>query len=127
MPDKKSKKKAIDKVDSQESEFEKNYTDKTFWNKLQKYAKAAGSEVIEKALQLYYAAQEPETPAWAKATIYGALGYFITPLDAITDLTPAVGYADDLCVLALAIGTVLTYINDDVRKKAASKLDEWFG
>ena len=110
-----------------DNEFEENYSEDNFWKKLSKYAKAAGYDVIEKALQLYYASQEPGTPAWARATIYGALGYFITPLDAIADLTPAVGYADDLGVLALAITTVIVYINDDVKEKAAKKLKEWFG
>ncbi|RLA56495.1 MAG: hypothetical protein DRQ65_03020, partial [Gammaproteobacteria bacterium] len=54
-------------------------------------------------------------------------GYFIVPLDAIADLTPAVGYADDLGVLALAIAAVATYINDDVRKKTAARIKAWFG
>ena len=62
-----------------------------------------------------------------KATIAGALGYFIVPLDAIADITPAVGYADDLGVLALAIAAVAAYINDDVRRKTADKLEAWFG
>ncbi len=70
---------------------------------------------------------EENTPAWAKATIIGSLGYFIAPLDAIVDLTPVVGYADDLGVLALALATVATYINDEVRDKAALKMQDWFG
>ena len=49
------------------------------------------------------------------------------PLDAITDITPAVGYADDLGVLALAIAAVAAYINDDVREKAKQRMQEWFG
>ena len=110
-----------------DNEFEENYSEESFWDKIAKYAKAAGYEVVERALQLYYAAQQPGTPAWAKATIYGALGYFITPLDAISDLVPTVGYADDLGVLVLALGTVAMYINDDVREKAEKKLKQWFG
>ena len=82
---------------------------------------------MEKALLLYYAMQEEKAPAWAKATIAAALGYFIVPLDAIADLTPAVGYADDLGVLALAVAAVATYINEDVRKKTAEKMHDWFG
>ena len=109
------------------NEFEEAFSDKGFWSKLKHYAKSAGVEVVEKALLLYYAAQEEKAPAWAKATIAGALGYFIVPLDAIADLTPAVGYADDLGVLALAIAAVATYINDDVRKKTATKIKHWFG
>jgi uncharacterized membrane protein YkvA (DUF1232 family) len=56
-----------------------------------------------------------------------SLGYFIMPLDAIADLTPAVGYADDLGVLVLALAAVATYINDNVRQKTALKMQDWFG
>ena len=83
--------------------------------------------MVEKALLLFYAAQEEKAPAWAKATIAAALGYFIVPLDAVADLTPAVGYADDLGVLVLAIAAVSRYINEDVRNKTASKMRAWFG
>ena len=109
------------------NKYEDAYSDRGFWDKLKKYALLAGREVVEKALLLYYAMQEEKAPAWAKATIAGALGYFIVPLDAIADLTPAVGYADDLGVLALAVAAVATYINDDVRRKAAEKMRDWFG
>jgi uncharacterized membrane protein YkvA (DUF1232 family) len=112
---------------TEHNEFEDAYSEQGFWSKLGRYARTAGREVVEKALLLYYAAQEEKAPAWAKATIAGALGYFIVPLDAIADLTPAVGYADDLGVLALAIAAVATYINDDVRKKTAEKMRGWFG
>lgn len=107
--------------------FEKNYSETTFWNKVLKFAKSAGSDVVEKALQLYYAAQNPKTPVWAKGVIYGALGYFISPIDGIPDLTPVLGYTDDLGVLAAAIVTVSVYINDEVRAQAADKLKQWFG
>lgn len=103
------------------------YSDESFWQKLTGYAKSAGREVVEKALLLYYAGQEEDAPAWAKATIIGSLGYFITPLDAIVDLTPVVGYADDLGVLVLALAAVATYVNDNVREKTAQKMQIWFG
>lgn len=107
--------------------YEKEFSDDGFWGKLTQYAKTAGAEVIEKALWLYYAAQNPQTPAWAKTTIYGALGYFIFPIDAIADIMPFVGYADDLGVLALAVVTVSMYITEDVKEKAQTKLNSWFG
>jgi uncharacterized membrane protein YkvA (DUF1232 family) len=107
--------------------FEAAYSDKGFWNKLKHHARNASREVVERALLLYYAAQEENAPAWAKGTIAAALGYFIVPLDAITDLAPAVGYADDLGVLVLAIAAVAAYINDEVRAKAAQKMHDWFG
>lgn len=109
------------------NEYEQAYSEEGFRRKLARYAKAAGREVVEKSLLLYYAAQEENAPRWAKATIAGALGYFIVPLDAIADLTPAVGYADDLGVLVLAVAAVAAYINDDVRRKAAGRMASWFG
>lgn len=112
---------------SEIEDYEQAYTEANFWQKLKRFAQAAGKEVVEKALLLYYAGQEEDAPAWAKATIVASLGYFIAPLDAIVDLTPAIGYADDLGVLALALAAVATYINDDVRDKAALKITQWFG
>jgi len=104
-----------------------HYSEDSFWEKLKNFAVKAGGEVVEKALQLYYAAQEPETPAWAKTAIYGALGYFILPLDVIPDVMPGIGFTDDLGILAAAIGAVSMYINDDVKKKAEQKMQDWFG
>ena len=110
-----------------EPDYTDAYSEKSFWEKLSQYAKKAGYEVVEKALLLFYALQEERTPTWAKATIVGALGYFIAPLDAVIDLTPGIGYTDDLGVLALAVTVVAAYINDTVRNKTAVKMERWFG
>lgn len=103
-----------------------DFSEEGFWGKIKKYAKKAGREVIEKALWLYYAAQDPGTPLWAKTTIYGALAYFISPIDAIPDIIPVVGYTDDLSVLVGAIAAVSIYITTEVKDKAAKKLSDWF-
>lgn len=113
-------------MDANESVFTKEYTEDGLWGKIKNFAKVAGIEVIEKVLQLYYALQSPETPIWAKSVIIGALGYFISPLDAIPDIVPVFGYSDDLGVLAAAVTTVATYITDDIKAKAKAKLAEWF-
>jgi uncharacterized membrane protein YkvA (DUF1232 family) len=70
---------------------------------------------------------EKGTPAWAKGVIYGALGYFLLPFDAIPDIAPVVGFTDDLGALAAAIATVAVYINDNVKSKAADRIETWFG
>jgi len=106
--------------------FEKEYSDKSFWETLLHYAKLAGRDVVERALQLYYTAQSPNVPTWARAVIYGALGYFITPIDAIPDLTPIVGYTDDLGVLVAALAAVMAYVTPEVMERAAQKAREWF-
>ena len=106
---------------------EQHYSETNFWDKLKHYALAAGKELVEKALWLYYAAQNPSTPTWAKSVMYGALGYFILPLDAIPDITPLIGYSDDLGVLAAALAAVSMYITDEVKQQAQQKLAAWFG
>ncbi|WP_299798409.1 YkvA family protein [uncultured Shewanella sp.] len=103
-----------------------DYSDHEFWLKVKQFAKKAGREVIDNALCLYYAAQRPDTPKWAKTVIFGALAYFIAPLDAIPDLTPFVGFTDDLGALAAALAMVSIYVDDDVEKQAADKSAAWF-
>lgn len=107
--------------------FSQSYTEASFREKLARHARAAGEEIVERALQLHYALRKPETPAWAKASIYGALGYFIVPLDAVPDIIPGAGYVDDLGVLAFALATVARHIDDGVRARARAKLRDWFG
>ncbi|MED1875746.1 YkvA family protein [Brevibacillus borstelensis] len=107
--------------------YTKVYTEESFWDKVKKFAKKAGGKVVYVALLLYYALQNPKTPAWAKTVILGALGYFITPLDVVPDITPVVGYGDDLTTLIGALLMVAVYIDDDVKGKACGKLTDWFG
>lgn len=93
---------------------ETEYTEQGFWEKLNTTAKKAGSDVVEKALQLYYAADAPTTPTWAKGVIFGALAYLIAPLDGIPDPIPFAGFSDDLGVLIVAISTVAFHITPEV-------------
>ncbi|NYT37933.1 DUF1232 domain-containing protein [Allopusillimonas soli] len=103
------------------------FTPSRFWRKLGPRAAGIGRATLEKALYLYYAAQSPRTPKWARRVMYGALGYFILPLDALPDLAPIVGYTDDLSVMAAALVTVAFYITPEVKAQAHEKLDKWFG
>ena len=102
------------------------YNENSFWNKIKTVFKSAGREVIEKALWLYYAAQDPKVPLAAKTTIYTALAYVILPVDLIPDFLP-MGYTDDLGVLIAAVSTVSLYITEDVKQKANDTLRQWFG
>ncbi len=98
-----------------------------FWRKLARSARVAGREVVEKALWLYYAAQQPNVPRWAKLTIWGALAYFVLPVDAVPDVLPAVGFVDDLGVLTAALATVAAYVDEDVKEQSRQRLCAWFG
>ena len=107
--------------------YAEQYNPDSFWNKVKLCALKAGHEVLEKALVMYSCMGDPETPGWAKAKIAGALGYFISPVDAIPDITPAVGFADDLGVLTLAFASVVLHIKNTHRQEAKEKMRDWFG
>ncbi len=108
------------------AKYQDNYSDNDFWDKVKEYAKSAGESVLELALKLYYAAKDEDTPIWAKTTIYGALGYFILPVDLIPDVLPGVGFTDDLSILSAAVITVAVYIKDEHIKEAKDTLKKWF-
>lgn len=103
------------------------YSESSFFDKVISVAQKAGINVIYAGLLLFYTLQKPLTPGWAKTTIIGALTYFISPLDAIPDIAPVIGYTDDLGALALAITAVAMFIDDEVKQNAKNKLKDWFG
>ena len=105
---------------------QKDYTNAGFWQKLNTFARKAGHDLVEKSLQLYFAAESPDTPAWAKGVVFGALAYFVSPIDAIPDVTPGIGFADDLCVLIGAVSAVAAHITPEVKDQADKKMAEWF-
>lgn len=116
-----------DENQESDSEFAAEYSDDGFWEKLVGYAKAAGQEVVQKAITLYYVHQEGNTPAWAKTTVIGALGYFIAPIDAIPDITPLIGFVDDLGVITAAVAALGALATPAISKRAQEKAAEWFG
>ena len=59
--------------------------------------------------------------------VLGVLGYFISPIDALPDFTPLLGYTDDLGVLTFGLVAIACYIDKDVKGKARKQLDKWFG
>lgn len=107
-------------------QYEKHYDEPSFWEKIKKFAGKAGSKVIYAALKLFYAAKAEGTPAWAKGVIYGALGYFILPIDVVPDVLPGVGFLDDMGILLAAIAAVAIHITPDVKEKSRQKMIEWF-
>lgn len=94
--------------------------------KLQHYGRDIGLTVLYNVLQLWYVLQKPEVPAKNKAVIMGALGYLITPLDFIPDLTPILGYNDDAAAILFALYMVRQYVDDGVKAQAKARLAKIF-
>jgi uncharacterized membrane protein YkvA (DUF1232 family) len=79
------------------------------------------SEAVNQSLTLYYTLRAPDTPMWCRTVILGSLAYFISLIDGIPDLTPILGYTDDISVMAAAIATVANYITPEIKHKAQEK------
>lgn len=109
----------------QPSSFRKFFSENAFFGKLANFGKSLGTKTVYTSLLLYYAYKRKDTPGWAKRIVLGALGYLVMPLDAIPDLSPFIGYTDDIGILSFALVTVAAYVNDDVKEKARKQLGNW--
>jgi len=108
------------------NEYSKYYSEKSLWEKIKKFSKAAGNKVIYAVLLLYYAMKDSNVSIKTKLFIAASLGYFILPTDAIFDLTPIIGYSDDLGVLLFALKQISSAITTEVKENARNKIAEWF-
>jgi uncharacterized membrane protein YkvA (DUF1232 family) len=93
---------------------------RSFWRKLRRVA--ASIPFAEDLLAAYYCAFDRDTPLPVKATLVGALAYFVLPLDAIPDVLPVIGFTDDAAVLATAIRLVANHISPVHRQAARDAL-----
>ena len=105
-------------------EYEKQYSEEKFWDKVKKVAKKAGIKIIYVALRLYYAVSA--LPIEKKAIVFGGLGYFILPADLIPDAIPALGFTDDAAVLFAIYSAIKSELNEESEIKAKEKLTDWF-
>ena len=114
---------AIPRLDER---YARRVSPESFFEKSKRVGKVVGRETLEKAFSLYYAMRDADTPGWAKTTILAALGYFIVPLDAIVDVLPGAGYADDLGVIIFALGTVAAHVKPAHLEQARKRVAAWF-
>ena len=94
-----------------------------FWRKLR--SAAASIPFAEDLLTAYYCAFDRNTPMSVKASLVGAIAYFVLPTDAIPDVLPILGYTDDAALLAATINLVTAYIRPEHRVAARDKLAEF--
>lgn len=93
---------------------------------IERFFKKMGIKVVYSALLLFHAYQSKDTPKWAKNVIIGALAYFVSPIDGIPDLSPFLGFTDDMGILSFGLVTIACYIDKEVRVKAKSNLSRFF-
>ncbi len=92
----------------------------SFWTSLKRVVRQV--PFATDLVAAYYCATDPATPLRVRATLLGALGYFIMPIDVIPDFIFGLGYTDDAAVLALAIRAVASHITARHRELARAAL-----
>ena len=65
--------------------------------------------------------KDPRVPRRSKLVVGGALAYLASPIDLIPEFIPALGLADDMLVVALALNHLLTVAGEEV------VLEHWDG
>jgi uncharacterized membrane protein YkvA (DUF1232 family) len=93
-----------------------------FWDKLKSVARRI--PFAEDAVAAFYCATDKSTPFKVRATLLGALAYFIMPIDAVPDLIAGLGFTDDAAVLAFAVKMVADHIRPVHREKARRSLED---
>jgi uncharacterized membrane protein YkvA (DUF1232 family) len=109
-----------------DNQYSKYYSEESLWEKIKNFSKAAGAKVVYAVLLLYYAMIDSKVSLKTKIFIAAALGYFILPTDVIFDLTPIIGYSDDLGVLLFALKQISSAITTEVKENSRKKIAEWF-
>ncbi|MFI5002260.1 MAG: YkvA family protein [Reyranellales bacterium] len=91
-----------------------------FW---QKARKTLGHvPFTEDAVAAFLCATDTATPLAIRATLFGALAYFILPFDVIPDFIAGLGYTDDAAVLLGALTVAQTHVTAAHRDKARAWL-----
>lgn len=106
--------------------YKDRFTESRFWKFIERRSRSFGQGTIYTALLLFYAYKRKDTPGWAKRIVLGTLGYFLYPLDAVPDLSPLIGYTDDIGILSFGLVTIAAYVNQEVKDNARKHLQRWF-
>lgn len=106
--------------------YKSEYEESRFMDKVLKSVLYIGEELAYNLFVGFYLLQDERVPVKVKATIVGALGYFIAPLDLIPDIIPVAGFADDASAVAGAIAIAACYITPDIKKRAREKVNDLF-
>ncbi len=93
---------------------------RNFWQKARK--NIGRVPFIEEAVAAFYCATDRATPMAIRATLFGALAYFVLPFDAIPDFFVGLGFTDDAAILVAAFTAARMHITEAHRSRARAWL-----
>ena len=91
-----------------------------FWQKMRRTLGKV--PFTEDAVAAFHCATDSATPLRIRATLFGALAYFVMPFDVVPDFIAGLGYTDDAAVLVAAFTAAASHITEDHRRKAKAWL-----
>ena len=103
------------------NKYQGNYSEGGLWNTVKKWTSKLGEEGIYNICLLYYLATSPDLPATDKMKVLGVLGYLILPADVLPDITPIVGFSDDLAAIVFLLKNLSKYTTSEIKEKARER------
>jgi uncharacterized membrane protein YkvA (DUF1232 family) len=98
------------------------YSEEALSEKLLNLPKSTCGQILETVLQLWETLLDGATPWPIKLSIISCLGYFVCPVDAVPDLIPGVGYADDFAAMTLLLSALSAYLTPEIRRRALRRM-----
>jgi uncharacterized membrane protein YkvA (DUF1232 family) len=95
--------------------------ERQFWRKLVRVL--AYIPFAEDLVAAWYCAKDPATPVRVRALLWGAVAYFILPVDVMPDYLIGLGFSDDAAVVAMVISLLSRHIEPRHRRAAEARLE----
>ncbi len=103
--------------------YSKYFSESKLLRKLHRSAEKLGIKLLFYVFILYFLISDKEIPFKTRLVFMAALGYFILPMDLISDLLPGLGFTDDLTFILYAVSTGSEYITAEIKEKAKARID----
>lgn len=84
--------------------------------------KEIGKSLKQKLLLYKKILEHPQTPWYAKALLWLAIGYVMLPFDLIPDFIPVIGHLDDLIIVPGLIYLAIKFIPNEIVVECKNKL-----
>ncbi|TGL62710.1 DUF1232 domain-containing protein [Leptospira ognonensis] len=97
-----------------------SFVKENFWGKVKKFGEKI--PFLKDVVAMYYCLLDEKTPLKAKASITLALVYFISPIDAIPDFIAALGFTDDIGIIATTLLLIKTQLKEEHYEQAEAAL-----
>lgn len=112
-----------DKTTTNYSEY---FSESKLLRKIYRSAEKLGIKLLFYVFILYFLMSDKDIPIKTRLVFMAALGYFIVPMDLISDLLPGLGFTDDLSFILYAVSMGSEYITEEIKERAKERINGIF-